>query len=255
MTTKRLAAFYGLPALEAEALARRIKRALARKTAFSLVRAGDIVARVLAHGVIDIPAPDLAEHKRAYAGLPSETTPQLRDRLAAALKQADVIGVTDFRNARPAHWMRELFARFGVRPWVIASALVMRELYRKGRLLEILAPYRIFLAGRSVPAAAAILRKKRRLTVAGFIEIDDYDQLERAERRIVNGKPFDALLAAAGVPARILCVRIARALNVTALDIGHVMDEIVHPGAIGNGKVRSRIIADWWEKRQRAGEP
>ena len=104
-------------------------------------------------------------------------------------------------------------------------------------------PLRRLLAGKRValvcPTAAAdwhsasqdSYRRRNGIEVALTVSLDDVRDLESVfDTLAANRGAYDVVLSAATVASKILCARLARELNVVALDLGlGALDDIVHP--------------------------
>ncbi|MBH0231393.1 GT-D fold domain-containing glycosyltransferase [Halobacillus yeomjeoni] len=251
MTMKELGAFYGVPAITGAQLSEQITDALGNGTPFSVIRAGDIMAKTLSHKRYQAPY-EVSRKKMAYAGLPGEITPHLQREIHEAMDTADVVGVIHFKNHAATNLLRDVSKHYGIQFKTLTSALGMRELYFQNKLFELFTGRSIMLVGRQAGKAAKVIEGKYQLSVVGTENLENYAQLKGVEAKLAaSTHSYDAVLVAAGVPARLLCPRIARQRNIVALDIGHVMDEVIHPGVIGDFKVRNKVFKNWEREKYR----
>lgn len=205
----------------------KIKRALQIRRPFSIARLGNGEALVLAHGVL-VPMTQMPDWL-TYAGvkLPDETA---RQELLNAIKTADIVGVsTDRANWDCAPLLRRIFAHYNLRPRLLTDAAINWQLHRFDRLYHALQGVSVVLVGRVAPVAAPILQKKG-LNIVNVVTLEGLTDLPRAENQILSGPPFQVALVAAGIPATILCPRLARRANCIAIDYGHVINDLLKPG-------------------------
>ncbi|HEX3047079.1 MAG TPA: GT-D fold domain-containing glycosyltransferase [Bacillota bacterium] len=205
----------------------KIKRALLTRKSFSLIRLGNGEALTLAHGVL-VPMEQMPDWL-TYAGvrLPDETA---RQELLNAIKTADIVGIsTDRANWDCAPLLRKVFAHYNLRPRVLTDAAINWQLHRFDRLYHFLQGAPVALIGRVAPAAAPLLQKKG-VNIVSVVTLEGLADIPRAESQILSGPPFRVALVAAGIPATILCPRLARKTNCIAIDYGHVINDLLKPG-------------------------
>jgi hypothetical protein len=218
----------------------KIKRALLTRRPFSLVRLGNGEALALAHGVL-VPMEQMPEWL-AYAGvrLPDETA---RRELLNAVKTADMVGVsTDRANWDCAPLLGRVFAHYNLRPRSLTDAAINWQLHRLDRLYQLLHGAPVVLVSRVAPAAAPILQKKG-VNITSVVTLEGLADIPRAENQILSGPPFRVALVAAGIPATILCPRLARQTSCVAIDYGHVINDLLKPGF--NTLDLPETVANW----------
>lgn len=205
----------------------RIKKALVTKQALSLVRLGNGEALTLAHQLL-IPMNQI-EPWLEYAGvkLPNET---IRHELLQAIQNTDILGLTTDR----IHWdcaplLAKVFAHFKFTPRYPTNAQINWQLHREPRFYFSLRNFSIILVGRLAAVAAPHLERKGLQIVATY-PLDSYHDLPQVEQMIQTGPPFRVALVAAGIPASILCPRLAKKHHCVALDYGHVINDLLKPG-------------------------
>jgi len=246
LTTQELGWLYSVNSLTTNQVLQSIKFALEQKKPLSLIRAGDIMANTLAKDKIQSTY-NIDPKMSKYAGLPNVIDSKIQNEIAEAIRNTDILGVINFYDHKPTKLLPKVLNHYNIKPKSVTSALCMRELYLDGNLTSALSGYKVYLVGRQAIDAAPILRKKYKINVVGVADLKDYSDLDRVYNKLTSKEyNYDALLVAAGVPARVLCPRLAKERNVVALDIGHVMDEIIYPGVISDHSKRGKVVNKWW---------
>ena len=105
------------------------------------------------------------------------------------------------------------------------------------------------LVGRMAKAALPCLRRKG-VNLIYAEDLEGLEDLPRAENALLAKPYFRVALVAAGIPATILCPRLAKKLRCVAIDYGHVINDLVQPGFTVNDLDRTK--RDW---RQRKNPP
>jgi hypothetical protein len=85
--------------------------------------------------------------------------------------------------------------------------------------------------------------QRKGVNIASVVTLEGLEDLPRAESQILAGPPFRVALVAAGIPATILCPRLARKTNCIAIDYGHVINDLLKPGF--NSLDLPRTVAQW----------
>jgi hypothetical protein len=159
---------------------------------------------------------------------------------------ADVVGVvSDRERAEGAQLLERVLFHFDLYPRLRCSSQVNYELLgvdrRTGqvsshsRLMRLLAGRRLALVGPSLLVDWAWWQRLDQLRGMGLdvglvVGLDDVCELEEAFLELAARREcYEAVLVAGDVPAKPLCARAARELEVVALDIGHALDRLVHP--------------------------
>lgn len=205
----------------------RISDALATGKSLSLIRLCSGEAFTLAHGVL-LPLRQIPWWVE-YAGvkLPNEAA---RRALLQALQTADIVGLgTDYTNWQSAPLLDRVLTYYKIKPRYITSSTVNWRLHAHNRLYKLLGKTPTVLVGRLAPAAAPLL-KKRGVQVVGAVSLEGFEELPAVEKRLLREYKFRVALVAAGIPAAILCPRLAAKTGCVAIDYGHVINDLLHPG-------------------------
>jgi len=212
----------------------RLGAALKGKRGCSLVRLGSGEAIVLNQGIYQVNA-----FNTDYSGvhLPNH---EFREQLITAVRQADIVGLSPNRDVfHCADLLELLFNHFHTYPKSLCSAYVNWELAGLNRdtgvvenpdppLYKLLKGKRVAVVGRM---AEALLRSGSRIgfDVSVHCGLEGAEEIEQTVEFLTeNREKFDVLLASAGVPAVVLCSRIARHLNCVAIDFGHTLNRILN---------------------------
>jgi GT2 family glycosyltransferase len=163
--------------------------------------------------------------------------------LRHAILTADAVGVTEDRGTPAgAALLEELLFHYDLYPRLRCAATVSSDL-RGGGSTPSPSPLQRLLKGRRValvcPSAVAgragadheAYRRSEGFDVRCEVGLDDMDELESAFAALATDRgAYDIVLTVGGVPTKALCSRLARELDVVALDMGWVtLDDIVHP--------------------------
>lgn len=196
---------------------------------YSVVRLGDGELLALAQDyVYDTPTLQREASFLTYAGL---TPPDLhaRDQLAEAIRGAQVVGLPKSRQKHFGPLMYPVLRHNSIDLISLrkTSSTVNYELHQHGLLLPLLTGRRLLVIGNAAPGCAIALQQAG-CTISGVISpVRGFADIERvvAEARMFD---FDLALVAAGIPAVVLCWRIAHACSRPALDFGHMADLIAN---------------------------
>lgn len=216
-----------LPIHSKEDVMQKISSALKNGRSLSLIRLCSGEAFTLAHGVI-LPLAKIPWWVE-YAGvkLPNE---EARQALLAAVESADIVGLsTDYKHWSAAPLLEKALSRFNVIPRYVTEATVNWVLHRNDQLYKLIGREPTALVGRLAPAAAPYL-KARGVNVVSVVTLENFDDLPKAKNALLNGPKFRVALVAAGIPAAILCPRLARKTGCIAVDYGHVINDLIQPG-------------------------
>lgn len=210
-------------------MAREIEEALTAHRGLALVRLGDGEALTLAHDLV-LPADEARERGTFlnYAGvnLPDHA---FRDILAEAIRQADIIGVTS-AEAEP-FWpllSRALTAHgIALGAKLVTDATVNYALYTEGHLarllLDLSPPPRTLVVGNLAAPVAEALKAEGADIVGQISPVEGSRDIPRV-LSLTPGFSFDLALIAAGIPAVVIAVALARILGKVAIDFGHLAD-------------------------------
>jgi hypothetical protein len=164
-----------------------------------------------------------------YAGvrLPNEAA---RRDLINAVQKADIVGLSsDRKRWECAPLLEKGFNHYKLNPIYLTSSIVNWEMHKNNALYRIIGRNPTILVGRRAAEAAAKMAT-RGLNIVKTYQLEGYTDLPRVEKAINDGPSFRVAIIAAGVPACILCPKIARSRGCVAIDYGHVINDIIQPG-------------------------
>ena len=211
-----------------EKVYQQIISSLEERSPLSLVRLGDGEGLALAQGYCKTNE-ELSKYDfLKYAGI-SVPDYQARDELAAAVREADIVGI-------PASLMPDFqplvckvlkYNSINIDNLTITNANIHQYLFRLQYFKKILQKNnnKIVLIGNQAIELARILRKYCNITgvITPVNGIKDIPRILISLRKY----SFNLLLVAAGIPAVIICSKAARQYKCTALDIGHLANQII----------------------------
>lgn len=209
-------------------MAGHITAALDAQRPLSVVRLGDGELLTLAADTV-LPGQEVQELAPflPYAGVPC-STPDIRAMLAEAIQAADWVGVPISRAPTFQGLLFPVLRHFGI-DWSrlrLTSSTINYSLHQSGLVLPILQGRRVLLIG-SQAAELAPLLHSRGIHVTGIIgSVAGVMDVPRVMQQTAE-HAFDIALVAAGIPAVILCRRIAGELGKVSLDFGHLADKLV----------------------------
>ena len=125
--------------------------------------------------------------------------------------------------------LEQALSYFQVEPHWLTDSTINWHLHYYDRLYRLLGNEPTVLVGRLAPAAAGRLRRKG-VNLVGAVPLEGFDDLPRVEEALLNGAFSRVALVAAGIPASILCPRLAKKTGCIAIDYGHVINDLLHPG-------------------------
>lgn len=205
----------------------RIKLALTTGRGLSIARFGNGEAIAMAQGTLI--SPEQIPYWLEYAGvkLPDEG---IKHALLEALGKADIVGLTTDRiNYDCAPLLEQVLLAHRIRPKYITDGAINWQLHKMPRFYQTIGKYPTALVGRLAPAAAPHLAN-RGLKIVNTLVLEDYRDMARVEESLLTGPRFRIALIAAGIPATILCPRLARRTGCIAIDYGHVINDLLKPG-------------------------
>ncbi|MCG7380558.1 GT-D fold domain-containing glycosyltransferase [Paenibacillus sp. ACRSA] len=209
-------------------VAEQLVGALDAQRPLSVVRLGDGELLALAADTV-LPGEEVQELAPflPYAGV-ARSTPEIRASLAEAIQGADCVGVPISRAPTFQGLLFPVLQHFGI-DWSrlkLTSSTINYGLHQSGLLLPILHGRRVLLIG-SKAHELGVLLQTHGVHVAGVIgSVAGYSDIPRVMQQTAE-VAFDIALVAAGIPAVILCRRIAGELGKVALDFGHLADKLV----------------------------
>lgn len=205
----------------------RIAAALAERKPFSLARVGDGENIVLAQETVfslDWISKNVGwSHSPHYCGavLPN---PALRDRMAAALKKADIIGVFAGDSLT-----ERTFTALGIQPKAIAYAFDNLYMPMYKPFVDLIRAYPPLLVGRPAERFAAFLYDKLGVKVPGVVmSISSADDIDACMGEMVR-IPHQWSLVSAGVNADIIAPEMAARYGKVSIDFGHAPDNVMSP--------------------------
>ncbi|GAS85578.1 unknown protein [Paenibacillus amylolyticus] len=209
-------------------MAGHITAALDAQRPLSVVRLGDGELLTLAADTV-LPGQEVQELAPflPYAGVPC-STPDIRAMLAEAIQAADWVGVPISRAPTFQGLLFPVLRHFGIDwSWLkLTSSTINYSLHQSGLVLPVLQGRRVLLIGSQAEELAALLHS-RGIHVTGIIgSVAGVMDIPRVMQQTAE-HAFDIALVAAGIPAVILCRRIAGELGKVALDFGHLADKLV----------------------------
>ncbi|WP_248063576.1 GT-D fold domain-containing glycosyltransferase [Paenibacillus silvae] len=209
-------------------LAGHIMAALDEQRPLSVVRLGDGELLTLAADTV-LPALEVQELAPflPYAGVPC-STPDIRAMLAEAIQGADWVGVPISRAPTFQGLLFPVLRHFGIN-WSslkLTSSTINYSLHHSRLLLPILQGRRVLLIG-SQAADLGVLLHQHGIQIAGILpSVAGMADIPRVMQHAAE-HTFDIALVAAGIPAVVLCRRIAGELGKVAFDFGHLADKLV----------------------------
>lgn len=215
---------YHKPFLSVDQIHSKIVKALIEKQGFSLIRVGDGETRVMAHG--DLISDDSIPNWITYTGvtLPDQKVKQM---LLDALRKADVVGLPIEKKWPEFKFlMLRIISRYGLKLKNICPSRMNFSLWGKGYIRKLVQNQKIILVGRQAKKAKSHF--ERFTQVLQTYDLPNISFLEDTLDKIRSNLDFSIALVSAGIPAKILCVRLAE-LGKIAIDFGHVMDRITNP--------------------------
>lgn len=217
--------------LSAAEVAQRMAAALRDRRPLSVVRLGDGEALTLAQEIV-LPIPEVRRRGEflPYAGVrPPDIA--ARDRLAAAVRSADIIGLTTAAHPDYGPLLLEALAAHGIDPGLhtCTDAVVNYTLHAGGhlrRLLLSLPRPRVLVAGNLAQGLSVALRSAGAEVVATITPVRGCTDTDRVLGEIARHS-FDIGLVPAGIAAVIICAEAAHKFGKVMLDFGHLSDEII----------------------------
>ncbi|TJY44267.1 hypothetical protein E5161_02445 [Cohnella pontilimi] len=156
-----------------------------------------------------------------------------RDDAVEAVRKADIVGYNTLVRWPNAGLLTErVFEAYDIKPkWIFDSYLRRVMMFsQKDKFEEMLRNRRLLLVGALADDAAEALNRNLRdrlgFTIAGTIQVDEYEEIPDAKRQIQSCE-FDLCLLAAGTNALILASYISSELGKVALDLGSGMNSLI----------------------------
>lgn len=222
----------------------KIKHALATGKGLSLARFGNGEAIVMAQGAL-IPAqvPFWLE----YAGV-KQPDAEMRQNLIAAMHEADIVGLsTDHKNWDCAPLLEKVLTAYQINPRYLTDAAINWQLHRHHQFYRTIGKYPTAVVGRLAHAAAPYLAA-RGVQIVNCLTLESYSDLPAVESQLIGGPHFRVALVAAGIPATVLCPRLARKTGCLAIDYGHIINDLLKPGF--SNKDLPQATAEWLQSKR-----
>lgn len=223
----------------------KIRQALTAGRGLSLIRLASGEAMTLAHRLF-IPLNRIPWWVE-YAGvkLPNE---EARRALLTAVEEADIVGLSnDYVHWESAPLLDQALTHFKVKPRYITLSTINWHLHYYDRLYKLIRNEPTALVGRLAREAAPRLRQKG-VNIVYTENLEGYDDLPRVERVLNQRAQFRIALVAAGIPATIICPRLAKKMSCIAIDYGHVINDLVKPGF--SVKDLDKVKEEWRKTRK-----
>ncbi|OZB91172.1 hypothetical protein CJP46_29980 [Paenibacillus sp. XY044] len=206
----------------------RMVQALATGQPLSVVRLGDGELLALAHDTV-LPLAEVRQKGRflSTAGIVLPD-PQARDMLAESLRTAGIVGIPHSRLPTFQGLLFPVLRHFGLsyRNLTLTTSTINYALHEHGLLQQLLPGKRLLLIGDRAPELANTLMASAPLDIAGVINpVRGFRDIPRVMEEAAICE-FDLALVASGIPAVVICERIASQLGKVALDFGHLADKL-----------------------------
>ncbi|AGA57322.1 hypothetical protein Theco_1150 [Thermobacillus composti KWC4] len=226
-----------LPLIDAAGVFHEFEAALAEGRTLSVVRLGDGELLALSHdrvyeaAVVRGEAPFLAG---AGMAVPDHAA---RDRLAAAVRQASIVGVPLSRRRHYGPLLGPALAGNGIdiRSLRLTESTINYSLYQTGLLARLMQGRRLLVIGNAAPGMAARLAAAGYAVTGVISPVRGFADIDRVIGEAAAARDsYDLALVAAGIPAVVIAAALAAEFGKAALDFGHLADHIAArpPGEI-----------------------
>ncbi|WP_240546092.1 GT-D fold domain-containing glycosyltransferase [Paenibacillus artemisiicola] len=216
-----------LPLLDVSEVYEEMEAAIRERRPCAVVRLGDGELLTLAQDAVH----DMETIRREGGFLPYAGVhpPDLRarDELAAAIRQAHIVGVPLSRRKHFQPLLHPVLRAHRIPPESLrmTHSAVNYSLHQTGLLGRLLAGKRLLVVGNLAPALGHALNQRGYAVTGAVSPVNGVGDVERVLQEI-RGFDFDLALVSAGIAAVMLCTRIAGELGRAALDFGHMADGI-----------------------------
>ncbi|MFC4810924.1 GT-D fold domain-containing glycosyltransferase [Paenibacillus sp. GCM10023250] len=217
-----------LPLLDVAEVYEEMEAAIRERRPCAVVRLGDGELLTLAQEIVH----DAETIRREGGFLPyaGVRPPDLRarDELAAAIRQAHIVGVPLSRRKHFQPLLHPVLRGHQIPPESLrmTHSAVNYSLHETGLLGRLLAGKRLLVVGNWAPALGHVLHQRGYAVTGAISPVNGVGDVERVMQEI-RGLDFDLALVSAGIAAVMLCTRIAGEMGRAALDFGHMADGIV----------------------------
>ncbi|GIP29939.1 hypothetical protein J23TS9_50690 [Paenibacillus sp. J23TS9] len=216
------------PLLRPEEVYQRLEHSLAGGQPLSVVRLGDGELLALAHDtVLPLEHAKSAGHFLPFAGM---TLPDYHARsiLADAVRKADIIGIPFSRLPTYQGLLFPVLRYYGIDygPLIFTTSTINYALHEYGFLQSLLRDKQVLVIGNLAEELARKLTASM-VNVSGVISpVNGFPDIPRVLSE-ASMHAFDIALVASGIPAVVICQRIATELGKSALDFGHLADKLI----------------------------
>ncbi|GGD49843.1 GT-D fold domain-containing protein [Paenibacillus nasutitermitis] len=216
------------PLLEPHEVFAQMEQALTLNSPCAVVRLGDGELLALSQDVVyNTGALKQEGEFLPYAGL---HTPDIgaRDQLALAVRHAQIVGVPLSRRKHFQPLLYPVLRGHGLNPGTLrlTQSTINYGLYQAGLLRRLLTNRKLLVIGNAAPALAQVLVEQGFIVSGVISPVNGFADIDRV---IDEVRPviFDLALVSAGIPAVVICWRIAAERGKVALDFGHMADAMV----------------------------
>lgn len=199
-----------------------VEKSIQRNKAISVIRLGDVMAKLLARQNIQS-----LNNVSAFLGIQLPLSSSFRKQLVWAVQTSDIVGLSHFEQS--IKHIKAYMSQSKWSPRLVTDSFINDQLYEKGYLHDLIRRYRVALVGRTSAAAARQLQRQG-LKAELTINLENAEQIPLVMQKLkAHQQQYELVLVGASVPGRILCAKIKSELNVTAIEIGHIMDALSNP--------------------------
>lgn len=204
----------------------RVASALENRSPFSLVRIGDGENIVLAQEVVlslDWIAAHVGwSHSASYCGVTLPNIP-IRDRMAEALRIADIVGVFAGDDLT-----KKVLKKLEIQPRAICYAFENLYMPMYKPFAALIKHYPPLLVGKPAERFAAFLYERLGITVPGTVAINGAEELDRCIEQMAQ-IPHDWSLVSAGCNAVVIAAVMAARYGKVSIDFGHAPNNVMAP--------------------------
>ncbi|WP_258881601.1 GT-D fold domain-containing glycosyltransferase [Paenibacillus sp. sptzw28] len=217
------------PLIDVQDVYAEMEQAIVSDRPCAVVRLGDGELLALSQGgVYDVETVKREGRFLPYAGVdPPDFA--ARDQLALAVRHAQIVGVPQSRRKHFQPLLHPVLRSHDIDAGSLrmTNSTINYGLYQAGLLTQLLTGRKLLVIGNAASELARVLTG-RGYTVSGVISpVKGFPDIERVMAEL-RDSDFDLALVSAGIPAVILCWRIAAERGKVALDFGHMADMIVN---------------------------
>ncbi|WP_245948187.1 GT-D fold domain-containing glycosyltransferase [Paenibacillus sambharensis] len=216
-----------LPLLGTQEVFERLEASIRERSPLSVVRLGDGELLALAQGLVY--EPEEISRKAPFLSNAGVKVPDFgaRERLAEAVRQADITGVPVSRRAHFQPLLFQVIQQHGIslHGLGLTTSTINYSLLQEGWLSRLLEGRRVLVIGNTAPAFARRLEQNG-VQIAGIIApVAGFPDIDRAIQE-ASGVDCDLALVSAGIPAVVIAQRLAAEQGKVALDFGHAADQV-----------------------------